>query len=344
MDEIYFAGVEGGATQSTLLISNADGKIVARARGDSCNIWLDGISEVAKRIAVMADQAKLEANIPIIIKFKCIGLSLSGCEQESTNAALEKEIKKSFPNLAENYVVCSDTLGSILTIGSGGIVIIAGTGSNSVLRNPNGETTQCGGWGHQLGDEGSAYWIAHKGIKTVFDHEDNLQKSKYDVANTWELIKNHFKVENRTDMLEHCYAKFQKSFFAKLCHQMSICAFNGDELCKSVFKDAGKLLARMIVALLPKASSELILSCHLPILCVGSVWISWELLKQGFIDELHLHNIPFELRLLKLKTGVSPALGSIYMAADFVKFSLPREYAKNYEIFFRYNYNDVNNL
>lgn len=160
------------------------------------------------------------------------------------------------------------------------------------------------------------------------------------MTNTWKLIKSHFNIENRTDMLEHCYAKFQKSFFAKLCHQMSIAAFNGDELCKSVFKDAGRLLARMIVALLPKVSSELVLSGHLPILCVGSVWISWELLKQGFIDELCMHNIPFELRLLKLKIGVSPALGSVYMAADFVKFSLQREYAKNYEIFFRYNENE----
>lgn len=127
-----------GATQSTLVISNADGKIVGRARGFSSNHWMIGIPEVAKRIAEMADQAKLAANIPLTVKFKCIGLSLSGCEQDSTNAALEKEIKKSFPNLAENYVVCSDTLGSILTIGSGGVVIIAGTGSNAVLRNPDG--------------------------------------------------------------------------------------------------------------------------------------------------------------------------------------------------------------
>ena len=98
-----------------------------------------GIPEVARRIVAMADHAKLEANIPQSIKFKCIGLSLSGCEQESTNAALEKEIKKSFPNLSENYVVCSDTLGSILTFSNlGGVVLIAGTGSNAVLRNPNG--------------------------------------------------------------------------------------------------------------------------------------------------------------------------------------------------------------
>ena len=97
------------------------------------------ISEVAKRIAAMADEAKENAEIPKSVSFKCIGLSLSGCEQKSTNAELEKEIREKFPNLAENYVVCSDSMGSIMTVSNlGGLVLIAGTGSNAVLRNPNG--------------------------------------------------------------------------------------------------------------------------------------------------------------------------------------------------------------
>lgn len=87
----------------------------------------------------MAEQAKKIANIPDSVRLKCIGLSLSGCEQDSTNASLEREIRKEFPDLAENYVVCSDTLGSILTVSNlGGMVVIAGTGSNAFLRNPNG--------------------------------------------------------------------------------------------------------------------------------------------------------------------------------------------------------------
>lgn len=324
------------------------------------------ITEVAKRIASMSDHAKIDANIPLTVKFKCIGLSLSGCEQESTNVALENEIKKLFPGLAEKYVVCSDSLGSILTISNlGGVVVIAGTGSNAVLRNPNGGrymwillplninvyfisyvwivTNQCGGWGHSLGDEGGAWWISHKGIKTVFDHEDNLQRSAFDVSTMWNLIKSHFNIENRADMLEHCYAKFQKSFFAKLCQKMSVAAYHGDELCLTIFKDAGRFLARMIAALLPKASPELISSGHLSVLCIGSVWISWELLKKGFINELREHNIPIEIRLLKLKSEVSPAVGSIYVAADSIEFPLPREYSKNYEIFFSYNQNDIAN-
>jgi N-acetylglucosamine kinase len=98
-----------------------------------------GIPEVGRRINAMSSEAKKFAGIAESTTFKCIGLSLSGCEQDSTNASLEREIRKEFPGLAESYVVCSDTLGSILTVSNlGGVVVIAGTGSNAFLRNPNG--------------------------------------------------------------------------------------------------------------------------------------------------------------------------------------------------------------
>lgn len=59
-----------------------------------------------------------------------------------------------YPHSAKDYVVSSDTLGSFRTgLESGGIVLIAGTGSNALLINPDGKIHGCGGWGHIMGDE-----------------------------------------------------------------------------------------------------------------------------------------------------------------------------------------------
>lgn len=43
--------------------------------------------------------------------------------------------------------------------------------------NPDGKRFNCGGWGYILGDEGSAYWIAHKVIKSIIDDADGLRRS-----------------------------------------------------------------------------------------------------------------------------------------------------------------------
>ena len=81
---------------------------------------------------------------------------MSGCEDDETNEKLKNGLMLRFPDLSEHYYICSDTIGSIATASeNGGLVIISGTGSNSLLLNPDGSVDRCGGWGYMLGDEGS---------------------------------------------------------------------------------------------------------------------------------------------------------------------------------------------
>ena len=56
------------------------------------------------------------------------------------------------------------------------------------------------------------------------------------------------------------------------------------ELVSRLFDDAGKELALLVTALAEKAPpSE---DRHLSVLCIGSVWDSWDLLKAGFLSRL----------------------------------------------------------
>lgn len=275
--------------------------------------------------------------------------------QYPTLQELEAELRKSHPTVAENYVVCSDTVGSIASVSrNGGVCLISGTGTNAFLRNPDGSTFGCGGWGHILGDEGggeynqallifywllqiyilSAWWISHRAIKAVFDDMDNYEKCPHPIQVVWGLVKEHFSVENRHDLLPHCYQTFEKSFFAKLCHKLAVAADAGDALSAQVFTDAGKALAKAIKALLPNVSPDLTSTGDLNIVCVGSVWKSWHLLKMGFVKELNTVNIPFTISMTNLTETM--ALGATYLAADAINVDLKRDYTKNCEIFYKY--------
>lgn len=72
----------------------------------------------------------------------------------------------------------------------------------------------------------------------------------------------------------------------------------------------------------------------LPVVCVGSVWKSWDLLKQGFIKHLEEQkNVP-ELSLLELTTNV--ATGAAYLAAKSCNYVLPKSTNQNSKVFYHF--------
>lgn len=176
-----------------------------------------------------------------------------------------------------------------------------------------------------------AWWISHRAIKTAVDHMDNLHHSKFDISTVWDLVKRHFNVKTTNDMLDHCYAKFNKAFYASLCTSLADAANSGDPLCRQMFIDAGRYLAKSTLALTPKVDDALLVDGNLNIVCVGSVWKSWNLLMPGYTDEIQKANIGFGLNLLHLTKAM--AIGAVYIGVDALEFKLPRDYRKNYEIF-----------
>lgn len=150
----------------------------------------------------------------------------------------------------------------------------------------------------------------------------------------WEQVKKHFNIETRHDLLDHCYAKFDKAFFASLCMKLSNIADKGDQLSLHLFDEAGRYLAKATRALLPNVSEKLLVENTLNIVCVGSVWKSWRLLKRGFTNEIANSKCAFGLNLITLTQAM--AIGAAYLAADSIEYDLPRDYSHNYEIFQHY--------
>ncbi len=70
----------------------------------------------------------------------------------------------------------------------GGVVLIAGTGSNCEVINPDNSQHRVGGWGHIIGDEGSGlkhtllvYFFSHKSFMIIqfSQMHDNINGSTW---------------------------------------------------------------------------------------------------------------------------------------------------------------------
>ncbi|RZC18405.1 N-acetyl-D-glucosamine kinase, partial [Asbolus verrucosus] len=326
-----------GATHSNIVLMDSSGNILATSHGPGTNHHLTGMVECQKRIADMVNSAKLKAKMAYHQPLDSLGLSLSGCEQEATNQELLNGLKENYPNLSKNYAVGSDTEGSIATFSNcGGVVCIAGTGSNTLLINPNSTKAQCGGWGNLLGDEGSAWKIAHRSIKYCFDDLDDFEKAPFPTTAVWNTVKEHFKIQTQADILDYFYANFDKAFIAEVCKKVSELANKGDKLAQHVFEEAGMHLAKSIASVVKKAEKELVeKEGGIQVLCVGSVWLSWELLKPGFVNWLNENANIRAISLLRLTKSM--AIGAAYMGADKTGLEITKDYSKNYTVFFRYD-------
>ncbi len=106
-------------------------------------------------------------------------------------------------------------------------------------------------------------------------------------------------------------------------------AQNGDPMSKWILEEAGKVLAKHIVALAPKMSPEV--KASLSVVCIGSVWKSSSFLVPGFVKELKANAPEIKgVTLLKLKAPM--ATGACYMAADN---AIAKNYDQNTEVFFK---------
>jgi N-acetylglucosamine kinase len=150
----FYCGVEGGATNTTLVVLDEAGKIVKTATGGCSNHYLTSMGAVAELLHGLAAEALPEgapASGPLFASF---GACMSGFLAEGPQRDLVALFREKYPRLAASYYIDNDSPGSIFTAakGAGGCVIIAGTGSMGQLMLPSGEVVNCGGHGHAYGD------------------------------------------------------------------------------------------------------------------------------------------------------------------------------------------------
>ncbi|ELT93939.1 hypothetical protein CAPTEDRAFT_166456 [Capitella teleta] len=344
MASVLIGGVEGGATATRIVLLRLDGSLVVESDiALGTNQWQCGLEECIKRIHRLVSDVKDKAGIPQDSPLAALGLTLSGADNKESREAIKVKLNAEHPNDASHVFVTCDTIGAIGTAcDSGGVVLISGTGSNCELVNADGATFRCGGWGHMIGDEGAATWITHYCLKKVFDTKDNFDLCPHDISFVDSAMCNHFQVTGQMDMLDHLYTNWNKSHFASMCKEISRGAAElKDPLCIEAFKKAGFYLGRHILAVAPKADKMLLdRPGGLQVVCTGSVWKSWALLQEGFLDGLKPRSDKDvkigEISLLLLEKNAGH--GAAYLSAKEANLGLNVDYSQNVTVFYHHKF------
>lgn len=304
-----YAGIEGGATGSKLVIIDADTNQRYTSSTEGTNFFLTDHTIVCKRIAdwilEVFEKEKLD-----IKNLKALGLGLSGAEDEEFNKKFVDYFRQNHGNVTENFYLTSDAVMTLLANFPGeenGIVLIAGTGSSCRLKIRDGSVKGAGGWGHQIGDGGSAFWIARTAIQMLFDAEDGFEEN-FNTDVIKQLLFKHYNITDKTRMLDYLYSKFEKHKIADFT--VSLAERTDDAAVAEAFRRAGDVLGKHVRTVAKYLTNEdrKVLS----IVQIGGVFQSWDALQQGFVASLSGSGIE---KIVMYEPSDSPAVGAAVLAA-----------------------------
>lgn len=228
----YIIGVDGGGTKTEAVAYDLDGNVLKTSLKGFANLLNnkeEALNNIHDSIKELVDEYGQE-------NLKGLYLGIAGSEA-SDNEQLIKEVADKF---FKDSVVMNDgelALRAMLK-GEDGILTIAGTGSISFGVNKD-KRLRCGGWGHLLGDEGSAYKISIDAIKhMIFVKENRLPKSEF-----IEAIMNEIGIDSEDDVIGFVYSS-TKDEVAKVAPVVSKFAENGDRVAIEIMEKEGLALAK----------------------------------------------------------------------------------------------------
>lgn len=125
-----------------------------------------------------------------------------------------------------------------------GINIIAGTGAIGYGVNELGEESRTSGWGHACGDEGSAYWIAKKGIEVFTKQSDG----RYPKTKLYTIMKNELNLKEDFDLIDLIYNQYSldRGKIAQLSLLVYKAAEKNDFYSLEIFKEVALEIGLMI--------------------------------------------------------------------------------------------------
>jgi glucosamine kinase len=173
-NELVVIGVDGGGTSTRVLVADERAGKLGTLTGEGSAIHPGEEAGAAERIGGLVREALIESEMGHLMP-RALVVGVAGVGRDEPRMALQRELEAL--EVADAVVVVSDAEAALEdAFGDGpGILLIAGTGSIAWGRSPAGTLQRCGGWGPNLGDEGSGTWLGRKALQVVTAANDGRE-------------------------------------------------------------------------------------------------------------------------------------------------------------------------
>ncbi len=241
-------GIDGGGTTTKVVVCNLEGQIVHSFQTGTINHYGAGIPKVRENFAAIA--SKLNAKIACLPGTIFTGNSaLDGLAEDTLVQQLTNGVFH-----PSKVVFHSDVYIALLsfTLGNPGAVLISGTGSMACGIDSGGVYHTAGGWGQVLGDEGSAYHMALKGIKATLLAYDGLSEPTQLSAR----VMKFFDLKKMSDIIDKIYnPPVEKSVIAAFATEVDAAADKGDTVALGILESEADWLYKLALAITRKCKT-----------------------------------------------------------------------------------------
>ena len=164
---MYIVGIDGGGTRTVGILTTKTGQCLAQVQSGPSNYHVVGEAKTQAVLENVIGELREKSGIPSAsaIHF-CLGMAgLGRAEDRKVVGRICDEL-----GISKNRRILTHDAHIALVGGTEkqqGVIVISGTGAIVYGVNTNGDEARASGWGYLLGDEGSGYDIAIKGLRAV---------------------------------------------------------------------------------------------------------------------------------------------------------------------------------
>jgi len=268
-------GIDGGGTRTRASIL-AGGQTLAYAEGGSI-----------KRLRVGAEAAEQNLRALLAEVFEQTGKVKIDAASVGVASATMPGVPEWITAVFRDFSIhCSEVVGDeVIALdaafrGGPGILQIAGTGSNTIGRAPDGGRECAGGWSSRLGDEGSGYWIGVHAIRRALHAYDREQPTRIleRVGEIWET-PNLEELVNLGDSTPG-------PDFAALAPVVNELAEAGDAVAVGVLKQAAADLVEFVLLVREKLRRKHQIAGEVPVAWTGGVVAKMPMVREAFFAGL----------------------------------------------------------